>query len=831
MLKVNNVRKVSIALVLSLLLSISLPVLAYAASLITIVYNSATGEISGVIYSDQSWVSLSADTNGTTTDITNSVVSQTYRASNGTYFYKVQGNIGTGLDLRQLKVTDDQDTYTAPVVTSSVYSFNTNTVPGASLTPSIYFVQVNGKWTANVYWQAVYGFDIEKYNVYLDGVKIKETKKHFAIIKDLLPLSMHELSISAVDLSGQESSPNHYKFRVNSQFNNEDLFINNKPSGYKLKANDSIVKFQTPSDFNESLSQGAPKETYLTLTLPFAIKDEPTQNYKFYYNTAIKSNALDESDFSLVDSNGDRLPIKSIYISSSPSYPSWVFLTIDGDLQNDASYTLKMSPTSSGDEITLPEVNTGHGSFGLNLETNYSHYSNDVTINTENLLIGDPIPPAKPMNFQVTAGDSQVTATWNANTEADLAGYNVYLDGMLLTASLIKDTTYTITGLTNGKTYHVNISAVDKLGNKSLQAYKWPTPKMSSVVPSFPSGSVTVQPDPPVKEAPCVKAAKDEDLKNDQGKVDLPIDIDGKCIQFPANAAAITKDTVLKIGNDKLSAVIPNQVLTQLQNLVTADEWKNASIMFSYEKLGDEASQTAVQNAEKNLKNTSLHAAGDVYDLSLTITTADGKVQQLSRFDSPITLKLKVAEGFNSNLVGIYYLGDNGELSYIGGTYKDGYLTAPISHFSKYAVLEFKKVFADVGALHWAADAIAEMASEQVVTGISDSLFAPNKQVTRAEFAAFLVRKLNLTAEGTNSFTDASNGKWYADEVTAAAEAGIVTGRSQTSFAPEAPVTREEAVVMLVKANAILTGQKVDVIAAEASFADTQSISSCGNVT
>jgi len=86
---------------------------------------------------------------------------------------------------------------------------------------------------------------------------------------------------------------------------------------------------------------------------------------------------------------------------------------------------------------------------------------------TSNITLPNNPAPNKPTGLSVTAGDKQVTLSWTANTEADLAGYNVYRDGVKINNSLIAKTTYNNTGLTNGTTYSYQVSAVDTAGKES----------------------------------------------------------------------------------------------------------------------------------------------------------------------------------------------------------------------------------------------------------------------------------------------------------------------------------------------------------------------------
>ena len=151
-------------------------------------------------------------------------------------------------------------------------------------------------------------------------------------------------------------------------------------------------------------------------------------------------------------------------------------------------------------------------------------------------------------------------------------------------------------------------------------------------------------------------------------------------------------------------------------------------------------------------------------------------------------------------------------------------MTADIYHFSQYAVLEFDKTFTDVGSDHWASTLIKNLAAQHIINGINNTEFAPNASVTRAEFAALLVRSLKIKALKAAKFTDIDASQWYASEVAAASEAGIVTGRSATVFAPNDTITREEMVVMLIRAYEHSTGSKATV-GNSASFADQATIS------
>lgn len=73
-----------------------------------------------------------------------------------------------------------------------------------------------------------------------------------------------------------------------------------------------------------------------------------------------------------------------------------------------------------------------------------------------------------------------------------------------------------------------------------------------------------------------------------------------------------------------------------------------------------------------------------------------------------------------------------------------------------------------------------------------------------------LTRLLDLEGKSSTVFADVSADQWYAEEVAQAVEAGIVHGVSETYFAPEAHISRQEMAVMVMRAYAYVSGKKAD---------------------
>ncbi|WP_135549248.1 S-layer homology domain-containing protein [Paenibacillus cymbidii] len=120
-------------------------------------------------------------------------------------------------------------------------------------------------------------------------------------------------------------------------------------------------------------------------------------------------------------------------------------------------------------------------------------------------------------------------------------------------------------------------------------------------------------------------------------------------------------------------------------------------------------------------------------------------------------------------------------------------------HNSVYTVIRTAKTFADLQG-HWAMETIELLASKLIVNGVSAEAFAPEASVTRAEFAALLVRSLGLgeaAAASSVPFRDVEADAWYAGVVQAAVQSGLVTGFGDGTFRPEERITREQMTVML----------------------------------
>lgn len=107
--------------------------------------------------------------------------------------------------------------------------------------------------------------------------------------------------------------------------------------------------------------------------------------------------------------------------------------------------------------------------------------------------------------------------------------------------------------------------------------------------------------------------------------------------------------------------------------------------------------------------------------------------------------------------------------------------------------------FEDVLPGAWYYDAVRYVYENGMMNGISDTAFSPDATTNRAMIATILHRLENEPEAPAGSFTDVAADAYYADAVAWAAANGIVTGVSETVFAPDDAITREQMAAILYR--------------------------------
>ena len=107
--------------------------------------------------------------------------------------------------------------------------------------------------------------------------------------------------------------------------------------------------------------------------------------------------------------------------------------------------------------------------------------------------------------------------------------------------------------------------------------------------------------------------------------------------------------------------------------------------------------------------------------------------------------------------------------------------------------------FSDITMSAWYHDAVDSAVTSGLMKGESDTSFAPNKPLTRAMLATILYRVSGDKAPHSHPFTDVPSGRWFSDAIAWAYESGVVNGTSDDTFSPDDNVTREQAAAMLYR--------------------------------
>lgn len=109
--------------------------------------------------------------------------------------------------------------------------------------------------------------------------------------------------------------------------------------------------------------------------------------------------------------------------------------------------------------------------------------------------------------------------------------------------------------------------------------------------------------------------------------------------------------------------------------------------------------------------------------------------------------------------------------------------------------------YEDVPEDAWYYEAVQYTSEHGLFQGITETKFGPHITMTRGMLVTVLYRLEGEPAvDGqTQPFTDVDAGRYYGDAITWAANSGVVNGVTDTRFAPEAAVTREQMVTILYR--------------------------------
>ena len=264
-----------------------------------------------------------------------------------------------------------------------------------------------------------------------------------------------------------------------------------------------------------------------------------------------------------------------------------------------------------------------------------------------------------------------------------------------------------------------------------------------------------------------------------------------------------SRQVVIRIQTDNVTYTLPAK---QLNISAISDKFGN-SVALQDIKVHIEIASTAADQVNI-IENAAEKGAFTIVvpSVDFTVKAVYGDtVVEISKFSAYVERTLAIPDEVDPDKIttGVVVEAD-GTVRHVPTQIRliDGKYNAVINSLtnSSYTVVWHPLEFNDV-ATHWAKKAVNDMGSRMVIAGTGDGQFSPDRHITRAEFAAILVRGLGLKLESdTGVFSDVNAADWYGSAVQTAYIHGLIDGYIDGTFRPNDKITREQAMAILAKA-------------------------------
>ncbi|MHA7967761.1 S-layer homology domain-containing protein [Paenibacillus sp. CAU 1782] len=289
--------------------------------------------------------------------------------------------------------------------------------------------------------------------------------------------------------------------------------------------------------------------------------------------------------------------------------------------------------------------------------------------------------------------------------------------------------------------------------------------------------------------------------------VTVPISSSSTIIRGELNGQSIqnmdNRSATLVLRTDHASYHIPAHEINigQLaETLSPGTKLSDMSVNIIIAEPSDEMNQVVRNSADKGKFTVVVPSV----DFKLTVSHEDKSVE-ITNFNVYVERKIALPDNVDPNKITTGIVVDpNGVTRHVPTkvVLEEGTHYAVINSLtnSTYSVVWHPLIFADMEN-HWAKGAVNDMGSRMIVNGVDSSTFNPNKDITRAEFAAMVVRGLGLRlGEGTNPFSDVKEQDWYLGAIQTAVSYNLIAGFEDGTFRPNAAITREQAMTIIARA-------------------------------
>ncbi|CAI6064978.1 cadherin-like beta sandwich domain-containing protein [Cohnella sp. JJ-181] len=260
------------------------------------------------------------------------------------------------------------------------------------------------------------------------------------------------------------------------------------------------------------------------------------------------------------------------------------------------------------------------------------------------------------------------------------------------------------------------------------------------------------------------------------------------------------KEAVLHIDAGSSIYTLPASALNiaQIENTFAPDDLANVAVTIDIKHPGEDEQEAIGKRAAKS----GASVIGTPTDFSVTYTY-NGKTIAADRFSQYVERAIELPAGDAGKVTTGVRILEDGSLYHVPTfVKKDGDRDLAVMNSftnSVYALIVNKASFKDAAG-RWSQQAIEDLASRTILTGTGAGTFEPARSVTRAEFAAMIVRALGLPAKTDGVYKDVKAADWYAPFVSAAKSYGLISGYPDGTFRPKQTITRAEAVAIVGKA-------------------------------
>lgn len=190
---------------------------------------------------------------------------------------------------------------------------------------------------------------------------------------------------------------------------------------------------------------------------------------------------------------------------------------------------------------------------------------------------------------------------------------------------------------------------------------------------------------------------------------------------------------------------------------------------------------------------------GDVYEIILQ--TGDTNISDIGG-QITASLPYKAAEVQDTESITFWYLGANNSLTNIRGAYDaaNNEMDFVLSHLSLYAIRYTPKSFDDITDQSFAA-AVKFIAAREITLGVDEKTFAPDSNITRADFVLMFMRAYNIAIDESisDNFTDVSADQYYAKALATAKNLGIIKGVGDNNYNPTASISRQDMMTIVYR--------------------------------